>query len=819
MSYTEEDKDDEESTPQSKALAKQWGKRLEKELKKRTKDGTEKRYKELRSYVRGDVGDDGEAGLVRTNIIHSNFAAILPQIYAKNPEISVTPSEAAGKLVEWVPGFCKTLQTVIDRKFVKDGKLKKRAKSAIRSAMTTASGWIKLSWQKDVRTDPLIENRINDTQDNLQRIQFLIAEIKEDDDSRCELEAKQGELEQQIRALQQQVEVSAVSGIALDRVLTEDIFVIDETIYDFDQYDQAEAIAHRVWMTCEQYEQTFDKDVPKTSNKYGSDKKESTSNSEEDDKTTLVAVFEVWDKTSNTVYTLCAGADEWARDPYTPKSIGKRFYPFFALAFNPVDGRVEPISDAQLLVELQDEYNTTRTNYAEHRKENLPVRVYRKAGDLTDKDISSLANRSANQWVGLEGDPTQPIEKDIAILQNPPIDPNTYDVQPILRDAEMVLGAGDAAKGVINKAKTATEAEIMAQGLQSRVAERQDVVEDWIAEMAQYAAELCLQEMTLQEVQRISGEDSIWPKMSKDQIFDLVNIEIRAGSAGRPNKAKEREQWAQMLPQIQQSVTQIAQLREQGQNDMADSMMKLMEETLRRFDERIDIESFMPKKPEGEQAPQIPPEVQQQMQQMQVGMQQMQEENAKLKQVAEGKQAEMQMAEQRLDFDMKKAGAELEVKGKQAEQDAAMRLQEAQIKAEADRQAKIEIAKINADIELRRIASNERIAMIQASVDASQVDQHFADLNPEEDTTEQDMAEAESEAKEAEILEMRRQSEQANLQALMQVSEMMRQMQQSIGDMGSMFTNSLSTIQSQINAPKRVIRDPNTGDIIGVETV
>lgn len=795
MSYTEEDKDDGESTPQDKALARQWGKKLEKALKRHRERGVEKKFKELREYVRGDVGDDGEGGLVRTNIIHSNFAAILPQIYAKNPEIAVTPSEAAGDQVQWVPGFCKTMQSVLARKFVKEGNLKKRSKASIRSAMTTAIGWAKVSWQKDVRTDPLIENRINDTQDNLQRIKYLIDEIKEDDDSRCELEAKQGELEQQLAALQEKAEVSTVTGIAIDHVLTEDIFVLDETLYEFDQYDQADTIAHRVWMTCEQYEQTFGKDVPKTANRYGSDKKESTTNSEDDEKTQLVAVFECWNKSSNTVYTLCSGADEWARDPYRPPVAGKRFYPFFGLAFNPVDGRLEPISDAELLVELQDEYNTTRTNFAEHRKENVPVRVYRKSGDLTDSDINALANRSANQWVGLEGDPTQPIERDIAILQNPQIDPNTYDVQPILRDAEMVLGAGDAAKGVINKAKTATEAEIMAQGLQSRVAERQDVVEDWIGEMAQYAAELCLQELTLEEVQRISGADAVWPQMDKEQIFDLVNIEIRAGSAGRPNKAKEREQWGQMLPQIQQSVTQIAQMREAGQNDMADTMMKLMEETLRRFDERIDIESFMPpKKEEGEQ-PQIPPEFMQQMQQMQQAMQQMQEENAQLKQVAEGKQAEMQMANQRLDFDMKKAGAELEVQSKQAEQDAAIRLEEARIKAESDAQAKIAVAQLNADLEREKIASQERIALAQSMMQAS-TQQKQLDVDCEQ-----------------------QQSEENNAEAMSQMAEMLKAMQEAIGQMGNQFAMSLSGLQSQFNAPKRVIRDPITGDMVGVETV
>ena len=796
MSYGEDNElDDAEPSESQKALAKQWGKRLEKELKKRKEDKTEKRYKELRAYVRGDVGDDGETGLVRTNIIHSNFAAILPQIYAKNPEIAVTPTESVGSAVPWVPGFCKTLQPVLHRKFVTEGKLKKRAKSAIRSAMTTAVGWAKVSWQKDVRTDPLIDNRINDTQDNLQRIQYLIAEIKEDDDSRSELEAKQGELEQQIKALQQQAEVKTVEGIAIDRVLTEDIFVIDDTIYDFDQYDQAEAIAHRVWMTCEQYEQSFGKDVPKTSNKYGRDKKESSSNFEDDNDNYLVAVFEVWNKASNTVYTLCAGADEWARDPYTPQTLGQRFYPFFALAFNPVDGRTEPLSDAELLVELQDEYNTTRTNYAEHRRENLPVRVYRKAGDLTDKDISSLANRTANQWVGLEGDPSQPIEKDIAILQNPPIDPATYDVQPILRDAEMVLGAGDAAKGTINKAKTATEAEIMAQGLQSRVAERQDVVEDWIGEMAQYAAELCLQEMTLPQVQRIAGQEAVWPQMNKEQIFDMVNIEIRAGSAGRPNKAKEREQWAQMLPQIQQSVTQIAEMRQAGQNDMAETMMKLMEETLRRFDERIDIESFIPKKQEGEQQAQIPPEVQQQMQQAQEQMQMMQQENEQLKQVAEGKQAEMQMANQRLDFDMKKAGAELEQKAALSEQDANMRLQEAQIKADADMQTKMAIAQLNAEIEREKIASQERIALAQSMMQAGTAQRQ------------QDQSAA--------VESEQQQGDDNNTEAMNNMAEMLKAMQEAIGQMGNQFAQSLS----QFNAPKRVIRDPATGDMIGVETV
>lgn len=709
----QEEKPVDQQQDQDKALAKKWGQRLSRALEAQTKDKTEEKLKKLRKYVRGQVGEDDQPGLVRTNIIHSNFAAILPQIYAKNPEIAVSPSEAAdGQSYAWVKPFSQTLQAVLNRVFIKDGKLKKRAKSAIRSAMTTSAGWVKMAWQKDIKRDPLLENRIADTQDNLQRIRALISDVEDGDESRGELEAKEAELNQQLDALREQAEVSVSSGIVIDRVLTEDIFILDDTLYDFDGYEQADAIAHRVWMTTERYKETFGKDAPKTANRYGSDKKERGSGGD-DGKVELVAVFEVWDRVSNSVYTLCAGADEWAREPYAPTVIGERFYPFFALAFNPVDGSAKPLSDTELLIELQDEYNTTRTNFAEHRKENLPVRVYRKGGDLTDADVKALSNRQSGQWVGIEGNPDQPIEKDIAILQNPPVDPGTYDVSPILRDAEMVLGAGDAAKGTINKAKTATEAEIMAQGLQSRVAERQDVVEDWISEMAQYAAELCLQEMTLPQVQRIAGESASWPQLNKAQIFDLVSIDIRAGSTGKPNRNKEREQWAQMLPQIQQAVQTVMQLRQGGQNDMAETVIKLLEETLRRFDDRIDIEQFMPQKEEGESGQTtIPPEIQQQMQQAQDQMQQLQAENDQLKQAAAGKEQEIAATQQQT------------VIGAQAS------LAEAQIKAEAQAQAEIRKAEIQAEIERERIASQERIAIAecQAKQSADALQKMLADL-------------------------------------------------------------------------------------------
>ena len=60
--------------------------------------------------------------------------------------------------------------------------------------------------------------------------------------------------------------------------------------------------------------------------------------------------------------------------------------------------------------------------------------------------------------------------------------------------------------------------------------------------------------------------------------------------------------------------------------------------------------------------------------------------------------------------------------------------------------------------------------------------------------------------------------EQGNKEAMNQIAEMLKAMQVAIGQMGNQFSNSLVGIHSQMNAPKRVIRD-ETGEIVGVEVV
>jgi hypothetical protein len=631
-------KDEREISEQEKAQAKTWNDKIKAAKKRQEKTALKaENLKKLREYVNGKQHDDGSPGLVRTNLIYATIASMLPYLYAKNPDISVTPTESVEPQgYAAIKKFCGTLEAVLHRMFVAEGKLKKRMKSNVRSAQTTGLGWVKVLYQQDLDTDSLMQNRVNDTQDNVRRVESLTKDVA-DNATAADAEAKQGELEQTLNGLESQSEVTVANGIVIDRVMSENLLILDESLRDFDMYVEARALGECIWFTKETYKETFGEDAPASVTYF---KQPNRDNITSDGYTNQwIAVYEIWDKDAQTVYTVAEGSDRFCREPYQPDTVGERWYPYFALAFNPVDGQFEPLSDVELLKELQDEYNTTRTNYAEHRKENLPVRVFRKGGGLRKTISSALANRKINEFVGVEGDPSRPLTDDIAVFPNTPLDVANYDVTPIRNDIDMVSGMGDASRSNLIKAKTATEAEIMREGLQSRTAERQDTIEDVLQEMAQYVAEILLQKLTKQQAQRIAGPGASWPQLSKDEIFDLVRIEIRAGSTVRPNKAKERQQWIELLPSFQKMVTTIMELRQEGHADLARSLTEMAKETLKRFDERLDLDVFIPVNADDPQAAQ-----QQALQELQQKLEQLTQENEELKVAADKNATDLAIA-------------------------------------------------------------------------------------------------------------------------------------------------------------------------------
>jgi hypothetical protein len=576
----------------NKALLGKWQEKISAAVKRN--ENWEKKLEQFRQYQMGKQPNKDKP--VRTNLIYSTIATILPLIYAKNPEISITPSRTVTKdIIEATKKFASTAEIVLEQKVIKEPKLKEQAKANVRSTMVTALGWLKMVYQKEMGKDPLVEHRIQDAQDNLKRIERLI-EVS-DDSTRAEHEMAKAELTIEINQLQtSDAEIELYKGFVIDRIKSEDMFILDESIEEFHQYPDAEAIAHRVWFTVDKFEEVFGRKPEATATKYKqrAAQEHSTTEKDKNQNVEYVAVFEVWGRSSNTVYTLCLGEQIWCREPYQPSCTSKRWYPFFALAYNVVEGRWLPMSDVELLIELQDEYENTRQAYTDHRQDSLPVRFARSNGNLTEADLMRIQNRKARDIIAIEGNPTAPLTNDIGQLPSIPIDPAVYDVSQIRNDMDMMSGLSDASRGNLIQPKTATEAEIMEQKMSSRVDERRDTTEDHLTEIFTSALEILLDELTEEDVKAIAGEDATWPQMTKEEIFSMVNVGVRAGSTTKPNKMRERETWVQLLPQIEKTMQTVSQLRESGQVDMANAAMELLRETIGRFDERIDLDTFIP---------------------------------------------------------------------------------------------------------------------------------------------------------------------------------------------------------------------------------
>lgn len=692
-------------------LLEKWQERIKPALetqRERVKD-----FERNREYARGEQHRDSSGKLVRTNLIYANQSTIVPHIYAKNPEISVSPSKAVTPArYQQVKKFAQTMEVVLQRMFVLDTQLKKRMRGALYSVMDTGDGWLKMIYQRDYPSDPLLKQRIHDSQDNLARMERLINETKEVDSSK-NLEAQRDELKVMIEAMQKQVEVVVSEGLVIDRILTDDILVLDRTLIDFDAYVQADALDHMVWMTKDEYVEITGRPLPENNGpniyherKHHDDKanRGSSSGVKKPGSVELVCVHEVWHLRTNTVYTFADGAKEWAREPYQPERMGERWYPFFRLGWNLQDGTHEAIPDVTLQRDLQDEYNASRTQWKAAREGSKPMRIIRGNGSLTEQDVKNIQNAKADEYVVVDGRADTPLSNDIAQMDSYAVDMTIYDTNPIRGDMELVAGRGDAAAGGVVEAKTATEAEIQQAGLMSRSDYRRDVTEDLITEMATCAAQMLLQEMTVPQIQFIAGQDAVWPQMAKMEVFALINIEVRAGSTGKPNQAKEREQWTQLHPMLAQTIQQIFELRMMGNFQLAEVLSKLMKETLRRFDERLDLEEFIgPEGEQGQAAQQQMMAMQQKIMELQAALEQA---TAQLQQVDQQKmQAEQEAAE-----DKRHERSLREREFDERREERQMAREEQAVKSQNDERKRADEGKAKADMEREKWDREDRRA-------------------------------------------------------------------------------------------------------------
>ncbi len=634
-----------EATLAEEALVGQWADRIKK--RKQLMQDVYDEWNKLRDYASGHAL---QAYLVKTNLVASTLGTLVPHIYARDPQISVRPSLAVDPArYEAVQAFSQTAEAFVDRQF-KDGELKNQAKRCVRSALTVGISWIKIGLQTSTSgiENPQIMRQIEDVRQQLDTLAALNEEIKEGEDPQTR-EAQIAQRTDTLRALEQQRDMLVSKGFTFDVVKAEDV-LWDGDLEEILDYRFGKWMAQGFWLrndsiSLAQYNLNPD-DIQGatayTSNALkggGKDTQTSGQGDPERERTQPASGeranwfrgWEIWDKQTGTIYTWLEGLNKWIKPPFAPTFEAQRFYPFFLLGFNYVDGKALPVPDVSGWMGLQDEYCRTRSAYALTRARSIPARWC--SPDLTKGDNKlaiQLADPEAQELLAIDT-AGQPIETMIGMLPIPEVDMALYDTSAIRADLDFVSGLQDAAKGGVVQAKTATEANIQQSGTLTRLSAKNDAIEDWVREIGLYVLEIGLQAYNQVEIGRMLGNGTTWPQLSKGEIYGMVELSVQGGSSGKPNKLGEQQAWAVLMPQLQQAVLQIAQFRARAvatalqiqasgnanpaamvpvqiQNAIADALEAIVRESFRRADERLDPDEFIPKiqMPQMQAPPQTP---------------------------------------------------------------------------------------------------------------------------------------------------------------------------------------------------------------------
>jgi hypothetical protein len=206
--------------------------------------------------------------------------------------------------------------------------------------------------------------------------------------------------------------------------------------------------------------------------------------------------------------------------------------------------------------------------------------------------------------------PGTPLDQCITVKPVPRVDPLMFDTTSTQRDMEVLSGVQEAQAQAPQSGVTATAVETANAGFASRTGADRDMLEDMLTDLAQYTAECAVQSLSVQDVQKIAGPLAMWPGQDKtlpgaptlpiDDVLAMFEVEIQAGTTGKPQARADKETWATLLPLVQQMMAQVQMAEASGNPVMiqqAQGQRNLLRETLKRLDDRMSIDAILPPTP------------------------------------------------------------------------------------------------------------------------------------------------------------------------------------------------------------------------------
>lgn len=296
----------------------------------------------------------------------------------------------------------------------------------------------------------------------------------------------------------------------------------------------------------------------------------------------LIAVWELWHRRLGRRFVFIEGMSRFLENE-VPQAVGSRFFPFFPIYYNRVSGQAVPVSDVQLVRNLQDEYNMMRTHDREARRSAYPVLFIQKG--LLDKKARELY-RNRLPFSVIEIDNAEEVKAQFTESTALPYNPQVFDTSKVQGDMEAMFGLPRAVTGAGSGEDLASALALAKEGMETGVSRRRVMVNRVLTDIFKWMAEISIKAFAPSFIQRTCGVLAVWPRLTTDELYTNLSIEVKGGLQGQPRAKDKIDLWQNFA-----TIAQTLQLPVNG--------TEVLRELLDALNVRVDFKRFLAPVPIG----------------------------------------------------------------------------------------------------------------------------------------------------------------------------------------------------------------------------
>jgi len=501
------------------------------------------------------------------NIVYATVNAVIPSIYAKNPNVEVTMTDSARE------GFGTLLEHLANKlasmKHAPGINLKPKARKSIVRCEITNEAWVMVGWNKR-------EDSADQAREDINRIGQELVKAKD----QKEIERLEGEL----MALEEVCDlldppgpfVKSFTGrqVLIDTGTTEDDlsdcnFMLLETVFPtnylnaryrvktkdgqgyMNAYKPTHVIDASTGSGTDNLQQEIDnfrmfdyeRDSPK---EYGYDDRASYERGKR------TKCFYAFDKVKRRFYLFADNDWTWPiwcfEDPYHFPD----FYPLERLQYHTDPKQIRVRGEVSHYLDQQDEINTI-VDEGNRARISLRDNTIFDSNVLTNKDVEDIVLNANKKMKGVKVPDGKKLEE---LIMGPPM-PNLkytflWDKASAKAAVNMISGIGEAQRGEQYKTNTTNQAIEQYSSISGvRLDEKRDAIEDFIGAIMYKVIFLCLQFMDQQTVAELVGSQYAeaigqWQNMAPADIRSQVVCTIEGGSTQKATSAAKKAEAMQI---------------------------------------------------------------------------------------------------------------------------------------------------------------------------------------------------------------------------------------------------------------------------------